>query len=138
MQLLRLVLKADAVVTGLNGAAYVVAVEALDGWLGIPAGVLLAVGAFLLAYAALVWRLATRPHMPRAAVVAVIAANALWAVDSFVALAADWFSPTLAGQIVIAVQAVGVAVFAGLQRAAMASRLSSSRAASTSPSKRTA
>ena len=41
------------------------------------------------------------------------------AVDSFVALALDWFSPTLVGQVVIAVQAVGVAAFAALQYVGM-------------------
>ena len=53
--------------------------------------------------------------MPRAAVVTVIAANALWAVDSLLALALDWHEPTVAGQVVIAVQAVGCAAFAALQ-----------------------
>ena len=75
----------------------------------------MAVGAFLIAYAALVLRLATRPAMPRAAVVAVIAANVLWAVDSLIALALDWFTPTTAGQVLIAVQAVLVAGLAALQ-----------------------
>jgi hypothetical protein len=48
-------------------------------------------------------------------VVAVIAANALWAADTMLALALDWHEPTLAGQLVIAVQAVGCAGFAALQ-----------------------
>ena len=44
-----------------------------------------------------------------------IAANALWVVDSLLALALDWFTPTTAGQILIAVQAVLVAGLAALQ-----------------------
>ena len=81
--------------------------------------------------------------MPRAAVVAVIAANALWVVDSLIALALDWFTPTTAGQVLIALQAVGVAGLAALQyvglgAAASASRRSSARAGSPSSSKRTA
>ena len=75
----------------------------------------MAVGAALIVYAALVLRLATRPAMPRVAVVAVIAANALWVVDSLLALALDWFTPTTAGQVLIAVQAVLVAGLAALQ-----------------------
>ena len=138
MNTLRFVLKADAAVTGANAVAYLAGAPILSDWLGIPTGVLLAVGAFLAVYAALVYRLATRPAMPKAAVTAVVIANALWAVDSLLALALDWFSPTLAGQIAIAVQAVGVAAFALVQAAAMASAFSSARTGSASTSKRIA
>jgi hypothetical protein len=117
--LLRFALKADAVVTGANAAVYAAAAPLLDSWLGVPTGVLLAIGAFLAVYAGLVYRLATRPAMPRGAVAAVIAANVVWAVDSVIALGLDWFSPTLAGQVVIAVQAAGVATFAALQYAGL-------------------
>ena len=138
MNMLRFALKADAGVTGANAVAYLAGAPLLSGWLGIPTGVLLAVGAFLAVYAALVYRLATRAVMPRAAVTAVVAANALWAIDSLLLLALDWFSPTLAGQIVIAVQAVGVAAFAVIQAAAMASAFSSATTGSASTSKRMA
>jgi hypothetical protein len=138
MNTLRFALKADAAVTGANAVAYLAGAPILSDWLGIPTGVLLAVGAFLAVYAALVYRLATRPAMPNAAVAAVVIANALWAVDSLLALGVDWFSPTLAGQIAIAVQAVGVAAFALLQASAMASAFSSARTGSASTSKRTA
>jgi hypothetical protein len=53
--------------------------------------------------------------MPRAAVVAVIVANLLWVLDSLIALAADWFTPTTVGQVLIAAQAVLVAGLAALQ-----------------------
>jgi hypothetical protein len=118
-RLLRLALKLDAVVTGANGVALLLASAALDGWLGLPTAMLAAVGAFLVVYAGLVWALAARPAMPTAAVYAVIGANALWAIDSVAALALDWFSPALPGQIVIAVQALGVTLFAALQYAAL-------------------
>ena len=113
--LLRFALMFDGVATGANGVIYLAGAPLLDGWLGLPAEMLMAVGAFLIVYAALVLRLATRPAMPRVAVVAVIAANVLWAVDSLIALAADWFTPTTAGQVLIAVQAVLVAGLAALQ-----------------------
>ena len=138
MNILRFALKADAVVTGANAAVYLAGAPLLADWLGLPIGVLLAVGAFLAVYAALVYRLATRPAMPAAAVTAVIAANAVWAADSLLALGLDWFSPTPAGQILIAVQAVGVAVFALVQRTAMVKAFSSASAGSASASKRTA
>jgi hypothetical protein len=113
--LLRFALVLDGVATGANGILYLAGAPLLDGWLGVPTGVLMAVGAFLIAYAALVLRLATREQMPRAAVVAVIAANALWVVDSLLALALDWFTPTTVGQVLVAVQAVLVAGLAALQ-----------------------
>ena len=117
--LLRLALGLDAVITAVNAVAYLAAFALLDGWLGVPTGLLIGVGAFLLAFAALVGRLATRPQPPRAAVIAVIEANAAWAVASFALLALGTFSPTLAGEIVIAVQAAGVAGLAALQYAGL-------------------
>lgn len=113
--LLRFALTLDGVATGANGVLYLAGAPLLDGWLGLPTEMLMAVGAFLIVYAALVLRLATRPAMPRIAVVAVIAANALWAIDSLVALALDWFTPTTVGQVLIAAQAVLVAGLAALQ-----------------------
>ena len=113
--LLRFALTLDGVATGANGVLYLAGAPLLDGWLGLPTELLMAVGAALIVYGALVLRLATRPVMPRAAVVAVIAANALWVVDSLLALALDWFTPTTAGQVLIATQAVLVAGLAMLQ-----------------------
>ena len=113
--LLRFALTLDGVATGANGVIYLAGAPLLDGWLGLPTEMLMAVGAFLIVYAALVLRLATRPAMPRVAVVAVIAANALWAIDSLIALALDWFTPTTVGQVLIAAQAVLVAGLAALQ-----------------------
>jgi hypothetical protein len=113
--LLRLVLVADAAVTGANAVAYVAGAPVLDSWLGVPTGALVAIGAFLAVYAALVLRLATRPEIPAAGVTAVIAANAAWAAGSILALALDTFTPTTGGQVWIAVQAAAVAGFAALQ-----------------------
>ena len=114
-RLLRGALKLDAVVTAANAVAYAAGAAVLSDWLGVPAGALVAIGAFLAVYAAGVWRLATRPAMPVPAVWAVIGLNLAWAVDSFLLLALDGFSPTVAGQVVVAVQAVGVVGFAALQ-----------------------
>src|SRR5687767_8888678 len=85
--LLRVALKLDAAVTSANALAYLAAFALLDGVLGVSAAVLVPTGAFLLVYAALVGRLATRPAMPRAGVMAVVAANVIWAVDSLIVLA---------------------------------------------------
>ena len=117
--LLRLALRLDAAVTAANGLAYLALFWLLDGWLGVPGGFLAAVGAFLVAFAAFVGRLAAQASPQRGAVVAVIAANVLWALDSALLLAADWFSPTAAGQVVVALQAAGVAGLAALQYAGL-------------------
>lgn len=117
--LLRLALKLDAAVTGLNGAAYVAATPVLADLLGLPAGLLRGVGAFLLVYAAAVWVIATRAAVRPAAVWAVIAINAAWAVDSVTAAALGWGSPTTPGRVWIVLQAIAVAGFAALQWAAL-------------------
>jgi hypothetical protein len=117
--LLRFALRLDAAVTAVNGIAYLALFRLLDGWLGVPGGFLAGVGAFLIAFAAFVGRLSAQPSPHRGAVIAVIAANVLWALDSALLLAADWFSPTAAGQVVIALQAVGVAGLAALQYAGL-------------------
>ena len=117
--LLRLALKLDAGVTALNGVAYLAGFALLDGALGVPPALLIGIGAFLLAFATFVARLGMSETPNRAAVIGVIAANVLWAIDSVLLLAADGFTPTLAGQVVIAVQAAGVAGLAALQYAGL-------------------
>ena len=112
-RLLRFALTLDGVVTGAMGVAFLAGAALLDSPLGLPASLIAAVGAFLAVYGALVLRLASRPV--RGAVIAVIAANAVWALDTLLALALDWHEPTTAGQLVIAVQTVGCAAFAALQ-----------------------
>jgi hypothetical protein len=114
-KLLRGALKLDAVVTGANAVAYAGGAALLADWLSVPAAFLVAIGVFLAAYAGAVWHLATRPAMPVPGVWAVIGLNAVWAIDSLLLLALDGFSPSLAGQVIIAVQAVGVLGFAALQ-----------------------
>ena len=86
---LRLALKLDALVTGANGAAYLVAAGPLGELLGLSPALLRGTGAFLVAFAAAVWLTATRPSIPRGAVHAIVAANAIWAIDSIVAAIAE-------------------------------------------------
>jgi hypothetical protein len=117
--LLRFALQLDAAVTAVNAAAYLAGFWLLDGWLGLPAALLAGAGAFLLGFAAFVGRLATQARPARAAVIGVIAVNVVWAVDSVLLLAMDAFTPTVAGQVVIAVQASGVLALAALQAAGL-------------------
>jgi transcriptional regulator with XRE-family HTH domain len=77
--LLRVALVADAAVTGVNGLAYLVAAGPLADLLGLEAGRLRGIGAFLLAFAAVVAFAARTAHPARPLVLAIVAANALWA-----------------------------------------------------------
>jgi hypothetical protein len=113
--LTRAALGLDAVVTGANGVAYLAAASLLDEPLGMPAGFLRGVGAFLIVFAACVAYVATRRQVNRAAVYAVIALNALWVVDSIALAAFGWYDPTTGGSIWTILQAGVVAGFAALQ-----------------------
>lgn len=120
--LLRPVLRLDAVVTGANGAAYLLAAPLLDGPLGLSSGLLRGVGAFLLGYAGVVWLVAARRRISGPAVEAVIGANALWAVGSVVAAVVGIGSLTGLGAGWLVLQAAVVAGFAALQVAGLRRR----------------
>ncbi len=117
--LLRVVLSADAVVTGVNGLAYLALGSVLDGPLGLPATLLHGIGAFLLVYAAAVGVVATRPVVPRAGAWASVVLNVAWVLDSALVLALGSYSPTTVGSVWIALQAVVVAALAGLAALAL-------------------
>ncbi|NGO47136.1 hypothetical protein [Streptomyces ureilyticus] len=116
--MLRRFLAFDAVGTGANGIAYLVAPGPVGRLLGIDSGLLLTLGVLLTAYAAGVGLLATRPQPQALPVRAVIELNLAWTALSFLALAV-WLSPTTTGAVYIPVQALVVAGFAGLQYAAL-------------------
>ena len=120
--LLRLALRLDAAVTGLNGAAYLAAAPLLDDVLGLSGGLLRGVGAFLLVYAAAVWLVGAGARISAAAVEAVVVANVLWAIGSVVAVATGFGSPTTVGVVWLVLQAVVVAAFAALQLAGLRRR----------------
>ena len=112
---LRTALKLDAIVTGANGAAYLVAAGPLEDLLGLEPALLRGIGAFLLLFSAAVWMVASRPHVSSSAALAVIAINVLWAADSIAFLASALSDPTTFGAIWIVMQALVVAGFALLQ-----------------------
>jgi hypothetical protein len=87
----------------------------LEPLLGIPATMLTYAGVALLPWAALVGYLATRAHLARALVWAVIACNIVWAVDCVLLLASGAVAPTLLGYAFVIVQAVTVLVLAEIQ-----------------------
>lgn len=113
---LRAALNLDAAASGLLG----ILLAAL-GWtvlvelLGYPAGLLVPVGFFLVAYAGWLRYLATRPAVPRTGAGTVITGNLLWVVASLVLVLAGWFEPTGLGAGFVLVQAGAVAGFGLLQ-----------------------
>src|SRR6266536_879574 len=83
--------------------------------LNLAAGLLRETGLFLIAYTALVGWLGTRPTVPKALVVFVVAGNAAWTVASIALLFSGAVSPSLLGEIVVVAQAIATGVFAELQ-----------------------
>ena len=124
---LRLILKLDAAVTGVNGIAYLALAGPLEDRLGVAPELTRPIGAFLVLFAAAVWFVATRPSVPRLAAADIAAANAIWALGSFVFAAAGASSPTTVGTVWIVLQALVVGGFAALQ--ALAIRWGSAAAA---------
>jgi hypothetical protein len=113
--LLRRALQADAAITAANGGAYLVAAGPLGDLFDMPAGALRGIGAFLLVFALGVAAVARSPRPARAVVLAIVVANAVWAVDSVGAAVFGAWSPSTVGTIWIVMQAAVVALFAELQ-----------------------
>lgn len=122
---LRRVLIVDALASAASGALMALGAGPLAAALALPEDLLRYAGIALLPFAALVGYLATRATLPRAAVGAVIAANALWVVESLWLLASGWLAPTALGIAFVLAQAAAVALLAeleylGLRRASLA------------------
>jgi hypothetical protein len=119
--LLRMALKLDAASSGAMGVLLLLAAGLVIGderpfvlLLGTPLALLVPVGPFLVAFAAFVWIVGTRPRINRTAAWAVVAVNALWVLASIVLLLAGWFPLTMLGVAFVLVQAAAVALFADL------------------------
>ncbi|MFE6281892.1 hypothetical protein [Streptomyces sp. NPDC057877] len=123
--MLRRFLALDAVVTGTNGIAYLVASGPLGRLFDVDSGLLLVLGVFLVVYAAAVGLLGSRPSPAALGVRAVVEANLAWAAVSFVALGV-WLSPSTTGVVWIVLQALTVAGFAALQYGSLKARQGSS------------
>jgi hypothetical protein len=112
---LRQALLADSVTTAGCALLFLLAAGPLEGFTGLPSGLLRAAGAILVPFAALVGFLALRETLSRFAVWTVIVVNATWAVDSILLLLGGWVQPTPAGTALVIAQAVAVAMYAELQ-----------------------
>jgi hypothetical protein len=113
--MLRWIVRADALVSGANGLAYLVGADALDEVLGLPASFLRGVGAFLLLFAATVWVVGGRTPTAVPGVREIIAANVLWTVSSVGLVLSGAADLTTAGAAWIVVQAGAVLALAGAQ-----------------------
>ena len=119
--LLRKALLADAVLSGLTGLILLSAADPLAGLLTLPAGLLRWSGAILIPFAAFVAVIGSSHRVRRPLVVAIIACNVLWAMDSVLLLVTDWVNPNALGRIFVIAQSITVAVlaefeFMGLRR----------------------
>ena len=112
---LRRALLADAIFSGVSAVLLTSGASALASLLNLPLVLLRETGLFLVAYAALVGWLGTRPSILRPLVWIVVAGNAAWALASIALLFSGEVSPNLLGEIVVVAQAIATGVFAELQ-----------------------
>lgn len=112
---LRRVLVLDAVSCAGLGLLLMTFSGWLSGPLNLPVALLQQASIVLLPFALLLAFLSTRARLPRAAVWAVIVANAIWTIDSIVLLFTGWVQPSLLGYLFVAGQAAFVAVVVELE-----------------------
>jgi hypothetical protein len=118
-QFLRRALLADAVFSGVSAIGLTLGAGAFASLFNLPEVLLQESGLFLIANAALVGWLGSRPSVPKALVVLVIAGNALWTLASVALLLSGAVSPNLLGTITVVAQAIATGLFAELQYVGM-------------------
>lgn len=112
---LRRALLADAVTSAATGLLLALGAHTLADLLGLPVPLMHYTGLSLLPFAAIVLFVGLRASPPRIPVLAIIAYNALWAIDSFALLVSGFVQPTVLGAVFVTAQAVTVGAFAALQ-----------------------
>lgn len=105
----------DAASCAATGALQVGLTDALARLTGLPAGLLLGTGVFLLAYAALAAVMAMRAMPPRTLIGLVVVGNLGWAAACAALLASGVFPVTALGMAWVAAQAVTVVLLAEAQ-----------------------
>jgi hypothetical protein len=125
---LRRALLLDAVATGATGVLLVGGTGILQSLLNLPGSLMTYAGIFCLAWAAVVGFAGTRATLSRAFVWAIVAGNAVWAIDSILLLVTGYVSPTALGYAFVIAQALVVGVFAELQYVGMKRSAQSARA----------
>jgi len=113
--LLRRALQADAIFSGTGAVLLTLGAGEFAPLLNLPEALLREAGLFLIAYAAFVGWLGTRTAFPKIPVVAVVAGNAAWTISSIALIFSGAVTPSLLGEIALAMQAIAVGVLAELQ-----------------------
>jgi hypothetical protein len=119
IRFLRNVLLLDAAASGATAALLIAGAGLLGGPLGLPVALMREAGLILVPYVALVAWVGTRQAIPRGAVWAIVAANALWAIASAGLLVSGLVAPTALGHAFVIAQAVVVALLGELQYAGL-------------------
>ncbi len=112
---LRRALLLDAAASGGLGLIVAIAAAALAEPFDLPSGRLRGAGVALVPFAALLAYLGSRERVSHPAARSVVAVNLLWVAGSLLMLIAGWVDPSALGVAFVLVQALAVALFAGLQ-----------------------
>jgi hypothetical protein len=110
-RLLRVVLRVDAIASGMSGLGFLGTKE----FLGLPWAFALPTGVLLLVFAAGVWLAASPRVLSTRAVATIIGLNLAWVIASVVVLVAGLLPLTTLGVAYAIAQAVAVAVLADLE-----------------------
>ncbi|WP_378738650.1 hypothetical protein [Nocardia brasiliensis] len=114
--LLRLSLRLDAVITTVNGLAYLALAGPLESLLGLDTSLAIPIGIFLTLYGLAVAIIGTRPAINPTATRIVIAANTAWVLFSLATVfVTDTLDLNLIGSTWAVIQAGTVGGFAALQ-----------------------
>ncbi len=113
--LLRRALLLDAYASGAMGAVMALASGLVARLLNLPPSLVLAIGIFLIGFAAFLLLLARQARPSPALVWLVIVGNAGWVIASIALLFTDLIAPNTLGIVVIVAQALAVAVFTELE-----------------------
>ena len=123
-------LLADAAVSGATALLQTLATAGLVSLLGLPAGLLLETGLFMIGYCALLIWLARRARLSVIWIELIVTGNVLWAVGcTIVLLQAKTLATTPLGQAFVIVQAIAVLAFAALEWAGLKRSVRSESAA---------
>ena len=112
---LRRVLGLDAAASGTVGLLLTFGAGLLADLLKLDPGVARPAGLFLVGWSLAVGALALQARPARPLVMAVIALNVVWTVESILTLTLGWLQPNALGAAFVIAQAAAVAGFAGLQ-----------------------
>ena len=113
--LLRRAFLLDTITSGMMALLLTFGAGELAPLLNLPEELLRETGLVLIAYTALVGWLATRPSVPKALIMLVVAGNAVWTLASFALLLSGAVSPNVFGEIAVVAQALATGIFAELQ-----------------------